>query len=93
MLGYDTKNMLRRDPWLADLYQQYDACRNQQIEVFRKPSKTKKDKEEIVVVQWPTGYAQLPEVGGMDNQPWRTMRIFGGFLRGERKAVGTMMSR
>ena len=65
-------------------YELYVLCRNQTLVTMEVP---KGKHTEYRVVQWTTGLNHLPWVGGMDDQPHRTMQFFHEFLRGDQHAA------
>lgn len=75
------------------LWEEYDLCRQKQFVIFKKPADRTGKKEKFVAVEYPVGFSALPSPGGMENQPYRKMRIFGAFLRGERRGCGKAMSK
>ena len=87
-MGKPVKNFWKNNPHLEQLYADYLLCRNVILQVVRMPVKgDKKGAEKIIILHWPTGFNQLPEEGGLNDQEWYTIRIFSAFLRGEQSGV------
>ena len=42
---------------------------------------------------WPTGFAQLPEEGGWNDQPYLITRLFLAALHAERRGCSRVMSK
>lgn len=61
-------------------------CRKTQLEIFRKPPKSKREGESLCTVVWPTGYT-FPNEGGLENQNYMEMRLFAAALAGEQDAA------
>lgn len=77
------KEALQANPELARAYDLYSSCRAQTVV----PYQTSKGKDTIQRLSpWTTGYAVLPEDGGMLDQPYRLMELFDSFMDGERWA-------
>lgn len=87
-MGYDITKYLRANPEITQMYETYLLCRAVSL-VFVETTKGegKGAKTFNVPVYWPSSLAQLPNSGGISNQSYYDMRIFGAFLRGERQGV------
>jgi hypothetical protein len=93
-LAYGTKQdkLLRDNPILQLLWEEYDLCRVKQFVIFKRPKKFSKTKEEFCVIEYPTGLGLLPHPGGVADQNYMKMRIFAAFLRGERMGCGRILA-
>lgn len=76
-------------PRVVEAFELYVLCRNQQLVPLELP---KGKKTEYRIVKWTTGLSHLPWVGGMDDQPFRTMKFFHEFMRGDEVAASKALS-
>lgn len=77
---------MRREPRLARAFELYLTCRTVQLFHLR-VEKDKGRKVENKIVEFVTGYSQLPESGGALDQPVWLMSIFDDFRNGENAAA------
>jgi len=81
VMGYSVKTSLQNNPDIAHAYQTYLLCREQTVIVY---SESKgKDKTVQKIRPYTTGFAVLPEAGGVNDQPHRLISFFEIFLNGE----------
>lgn len=79
-MGLRTDSMQQRNPRIARAFGLYLSCRS--VQLFHVAMESK-NKVEHKIVEFVTGYAQLPEAGGMNDQPVWLMEIFAQFRAGE----------
>lgn len=73
---------MRRHPRLARAFDTYLTCR--QVQLFHlRVEKDKGKRVENKITEFVTGYSQLPEAGGVLDQPVWLMAIFDHFRAGE----------
>lgn len=77
---------MKREPRLARAFELYLTCRTVQLFHLR-VEKDKGRKVENKIVEFVTGYGQLPESGGVLDQPVWLMSIFDDFRNGENAAA------
>lgn len=82
-MGYSQDRMFAKNPQIKQLWEEYILCRQQEILVFRRPEKGNKERQ--ITAIWTTGFAQLPDAGGVRDQGFLTIRVFSAFLEGERQ--------
>jgi hypothetical protein len=75
------------------MYEMYLLCRSADLIIFRKPTGKKDGSEKIVVVVWPTGFTTMPSVGGWEQQPYITTRLFAAAMRGEQQGASRLMAK
>ncbi len=80
------ENTLARNRRLARAFSLYLDCRTTQLFHLR-VEKDKGRKAENKIVEFVTGYSQLPEAGGMLDQPVWLLAIFDYFRSGENAAA------
>ena len=78
---------------VAYAYADYLLCRQTHFLIFRKPTGRKDGSERLVSVVWPMGFSTWPDAGGMNDQSYLTIRLFGAFLRGEQQGQVRQMQR
>lgn len=79
-MGHSIKSSLQNDPELASLYELYLSCRQQSVVTYQ----TSKGKETVQKLKtFTTGFIQLPEEGGILDQPHRVMTFMESFLQGD----------
>jgi hypothetical protein len=84
------ETILKSDPYLRLLYEEYLLCREQSINTFyRKSGKG----EQLVIFPYTTGFSFLPLPGGLLDQDYYVMRAFSGFIEGERRGQLRKMQR
>jgi hypothetical protein len=94
-MGLNRPSEWEKHPRLRALYEDYLLCRNQDLKIFEKDdgSGTKKNpKKKLVSVPWTTGFNILLTAGGVEEQSYFKMRMFGEFLRGERQGQIRLMN-
>lgn len=78
--------LLDDDPLMRLLWEDYSLCREQQMNIFyKKEMKGTKSVERLIIFPYTTGLAHLPGPGGLHDQDFLVMRMFNGFLEGERR--------
>lgn len=92
MQGRSIERRLERDPDLADAWELYQLCRQQQLIIFEKPTGKKDGSKTLASAIWPTGFSSLPDGHGVFNEDYLLMRYFHGFLVGEREGAVRMIS-
>jgi hypothetical protein len=80
------ENTLARNPRMARAFDLYIDCRTVQLFHLR-VEKDRGKKVENKIVEFVTGYSQLPVAGGMLEQPAWVMRMFDHFRSGENAAA------
>lgn len=83
---------LNADKRLQSLWENYELCRTKQLLVTRMPADPQGKKEKIVVIEWPSGFTNLPNAGGINDQAFLTMKIFSAFILGEREGTFKQLS-
>jgi hypothetical protein len=86
--------MMKSNPEIAQAYSLYTMCRQQTMFTATKSKGQGKDARTIqYVLPYPSGYAQLPDPGGMLDQPYRLMEFFALFMRAERHVIAETLSK
>lgn len=91
-MGFTKKRQLAQNYELRSMWEMYLICRATTMVIYEKPV-DKKGKTQIMPIVWPTGFAQLPRKGGIEDQSDRDMRILFAFLQGEREGISRRMQR
>jgi hypothetical protein len=85
---------MKANPEIADAYFLYVQCKGQTIITIDKTKGNGKDARTIkYVLPYPTGWAVLPEAGGLLDQPYRLMEFFSIFVRAERHVFADTISK
>lgn len=77
---------MRAYPEISAAYELYTLCRSQTLITH---DVTRGGKQMTRTEPFTTGLAQMPEEGGMLDQPHRLMDFFSEFISGERRSFGT----
>jgi hypothetical protein len=83
-LGLRSDTLRSNNPRIARAFDTYLACRNVQLFHMKIESKTKVENK---ITEFVTGYSQLPEAGGVLDQPAWLMAMFDQFRAGENAAA------
>ena len=79
--GFNTKRTLQDNPEIARMYELYLSCREQHVVTYQ----SSKGKDTVQHLKaFTTGFAQLPEAGGVLDQSHRIMTFLEAFLAGDR---------
>lgn len=78
---------------VAEAFADYLLCRQTHFFIFRKPTGKSDGSERLVSVVWPMGFSTWPNAGGLNDQTYLTIRLFGAFLRGEQQGQVRQMQR
>lgn len=79
-MGVKSDNLRRKNPRIARAFDTYLACRTVQLFHLRIESKNKVENR---ITEFVTGYSQLPDAGGVDDQPVWLMAMLDQFRAGE----------
>jgi len=90
-MGNRTDNVRRRNPRLARAFELYLQCRTVQLFHIR-VEKDRGKRVENKVTEFVTGYSQLPEAGGVLDQPVWVMAVFEQFRAGENAVAAKTLS-
>lgn len=72
----------------------FQQCKSQMMFTTEKTKGQGREARTIkFVLPYPTGYSQLPEPGGMLDQPYRLMEFFSLFMRAERHVIADTISK
>ncbi len=90
-MGHSQTRRLAQNPQLREMWELYLYCRSTNLVIFKKADKSKKGAEKLMPIVWPTGFAQLPRKGGIDDQPNYEMRMLFACMQGEREGIARRM--
>lgn len=90
-MGHSQTRRLAQNPLLREMWELYLYCRSTTLVIFKKPDKTRKGAEKLMPIVWPTGFAQLPYEGGIEDQPHFEMKMMFACMQGEREGIARRM--